>query len=90
MTNRHLRRAAAKVEVVIPNISGTNESCVNCHAAISKAVQNKIIAIMGKQELAAGRPAPQSLPQDEITCARDPGGGVRMKTWGWCASWKGK
>lgn len=74
----------------IPNISGTAESCMGCRFSIEKARHNNIVALLAKEALRKGNPAPQPTPSDELVCAFNPGGGVIMKSWGWCGQFEAK
>lgn len=85
--NRKQRRAEAK-KPKFPNVTGNNESCANCAAALPRESYNKTVEAMAVWELKNGRPAPQPLAADDLICAHNPGGGVSMKTFGWCAQWR--
>ena len=81
MTNRKSRRAVAAVSAKPPamkNISGTDECCRVCKNTANQAA------------LAANNKTMNVPPLDDthVVCLANPGGGVIMKTFGWCAKFR--
>lgn len=86
MTNRKDRRAekataptVAEIQA-IQNVSGTAECCANCACAAERT-------LLDKNRVARGF---EPMPADELSCMLNPGGGIGMKVWGWCAQWRGR
>lgn len=92
MSNRKERRATeAKVKKLpgVPNLSGTDVACGNCRFALDPKIVKAVALVLAARALAAGQPAPQAPPDDEVYCCHEPTERVK-KVFGWCGKHEAK
>lgn len=92
MSNRQQRRAQKAVEQklpIVPNISGDERNCGNCKHSLDRADHESVVNALNKREELLGAPdKTRKMALDETACMLNPGGGIRMKIWGFCWQWK--